>query len=743
VLHGSGDPHPTSHALTLGDLAADRDAERFVGRGRLLAEVRAAISDSTVGAGSLGGARVLFLHGPGGVGKSAVLRAMARHAVSSGIAVVTLDARDLVRTARSPTAGATGRSTGHPAGGPQPDPPSGGPTPNPDDPIARPIPVDRFTDWIGPVPGSALVTIDCLESIGPDQHGLTDAICRAVPASAFVVVASRQRPDRHWTSAMLEHLVIERLLDPLDHGDAVEMARRFGIDDDQVDAIVDRSAGYPLMIATAADLASPHHPRSVAQNRGVLRGSAQQNGGGTAFAAATPLSEVDHAIDDPLAATIIERLGGDELGTVDPAVLEVAAIAAAVDPRLFAAALPGRRTRDAMTELRATTLVDSVGNRLTLHPLLRDALRSRLLAVDPDRYRGLVLRIAAHLRSRALTDDVRLVLEMADLVEDADVRLGWAPSRTHVADRLRPGDTPTIRRAVRDSPWGPRMDRWLRDDPGSVLVVRDRITGEAVTSAVVNRSDRLPEWAEEDEDLGPMIAHARRLGRLDRSSFLHKVVVLCEQPPDDATMAEIIRVGNSGMVSRGLAGSVRYGYATDVVRRAVDGTAALGYQRVAELDRTDGAHTAFTLVTDFGPDGIAGTMDALIRSEQGDVELGPDGGEHGGGGGTDLAIALRSFHDDAALAALAIADLCPDAAEVGVPGRAAFVRDRVRAAVDAAFAGDTDDDVILRRAVERTYLDPDGGHARARQELHMSRSSYFRHLARARDRVAQHNPPGR
>ena len=39
--------------------------------------------------------------------------------------------------------------------------------------------------------------------------------------------------------------------------------------------------------------------------------------------------------------------------------------------------------------------------------------------------------------------------------------------------------------------------------------------------------------------------------------------------------------------------------------------------------------------------------------------------------------------------------------------------------------------------VDPNYLDLDGGHAVARQELFMSRSSFYRHLQKARDRLVE------
>jgi hypothetical protein len=63
-------------------------------------------------------------------------------------------------------------------------------------------------------------------------------------------------------------------------------------------------------------------------------------------------------------------------------------------------------------------------------------------------------------------------------------------------------------------------------------------------------------------------------------------------------------------------------------------------------------------------------------------------------------------------------------------------------ALDAAF-GPSPADTILRAALEHTYLDADGGPVRAMARLHVSRSTLYRHLKRARARLAATPPPGR
>src|SRR5260370_41339815 len=73
---------------TLGTRLASRDAARFVGRERELAVLEPLLeADPPVS--------IVLLHGPGGVGKSALMREFARRSAARGRMGLLIDARDL------------------------------------------------------------------------------------------------------------------------------------------------------------------------------------------------------------------------------------------------------------------------------------------------------------------------------------------------------------------------------------------------------------------------------------------------------------------------------------------------------------------------------------------------------------------------------------------------------------------------------------------------------------------------
>jgi putative protein kinase ArgK-like GTPase of G3E family len=74
---------------TLAARLEDRDRGRFTGRGAEIAFLDQCLdSDDSP-------ASVVHICGPGGIGKSALLREAARHARDRGISVVSIDGREL------------------------------------------------------------------------------------------------------------------------------------------------------------------------------------------------------------------------------------------------------------------------------------------------------------------------------------------------------------------------------------------------------------------------------------------------------------------------------------------------------------------------------------------------------------------------------------------------------------------------------------------------------------------------
>ncbi len=630
---------------TLRDELERRDAAGFVGR----AAERAWAARSWREAGA---PRVLLVHGAGGVGKSALLRAIGRDAADDGRFVVALDGR------------AVGSS------------------------------LDGLERALGTAARPAtVVLVDEADELAVPGRSRRDLVLGLLRDDAVIVVAGRRRPGREWFDDGAEHIVSACALDPLPDDDCRALLAHRGIDDpDVVAELVAWSGGYPLALAVA----SPHGPRSA------------------------PARPSDA---DDVGARLVEHLAGHALDDVDPLVLEVAALARAVDAQMLAAVLPGRPTRRGLRDLRAAAVTEQVGSRVALHDLVRRAVRARP-GVGAERRGDLVTRIADHLATR-IADEPELVIDLAELVEDRSLRaVVMGASATHVADRVRPDDLATALTTWQGTGtrWGARLARWCADAPAHVTCVRTD-AGHLVGIGVAGGVDRVPEWSLDQPELGPVAGHTDIRPVAADALFLHDMHVAAA--PGEPAYDEIRRVLLGAV-------AIRHG----VTRRHMCFTsdepmepecaARFGFVEVPELRRCDGERTLRTWIADMGPDGVVGRLRHAITAERG-LPVAPAVANTRDA--LALITAVKGFRDDAQLAAsvLAIGTTTAD--------RAAHVRRLVLDAIDVAF-GTSERDRFLRRVLEVTYTEADGGWARAMSELHVSRATLFRHLKRARERLA-------
>lgn len=218
----------TNHPLmpeTLADHLAALDRDRFRGRGTELAR----LDDVLAGAG---GHRVVFLHGPGGIGKSTLLREAGRRASARGFAVRVIDGRDIVPVPGDIEAAVGDLDTGSPP----------------------------------------LLVFDSYERMAGADGWLRRTLVPALPAETVVLVAGRRPPAPEWFRDGWERIVLEIELGPLPEDEARAMLRAQGIADRDADDLVAWARGWPLALSLGAEAASAG-PVDLDRHPDVLRGA--------------------------------------------------------------------------------------------------------------------------------------------------------------------------------------------------------------------------------------------------------------------------------------------------------------------------------------------------------------------------------------------------------------------------------------------------------------------------------------
>jgi len=203
---GSTGPQYIQWMATLRSRIAGRDRELFVARTDELAYFESVLSGEVA-------ARVVHVSGIGGIGKSALLREVARRAQERGFETVWIDGRDL-----------------------------------------SPFPVDVDAALRSITEASpALVVFDSYELIASLDSHLRDNVIPELPESTVVVFASRQQPSRGWYEQGWDTIVHSIELGGLAPGDADQLVRGHGADPGDVGEIVRRSLGSPLALVVGAE----------------------------------------------------------------------------------------------------------------------------------------------------------------------------------------------------------------------------------------------------------------------------------------------------------------------------------------------------------------------------------------------------------------------------------------------------------------------------------------------------------
>ena len=678
---GPGDDVPPgARPETFADLLDRGRAGRFVGREHECEVFRRVVAREDE-------ARLLWVHGPGGVGKTTLLGAFLRISHHAGLAAARVDLRSI------------------------------DPTP---DAFAGELAARTGADD----PGPSVVMVDTFERAGALETWMREKWLPALPAgSTTVVLAGREPPSSPWRDAGWHGLLRELRLRNFTPAEAERYLAAAGVAADRHPEVAQVTHGHPLALSLAAEL------------------SREDGGWGT--------GGLDRAPD--IVAHLVQRLVEAVPSPLHRRALEVCAHAWVTGEDLLRDVLAVDDAHELVGWLRGLSIIEEGPYGLYPHDLARDVVDADLRWRDPSGYAELhrrVQRVSIDRAGRLTgTDQQRAISTVVHSHRrNAATSSFWRYDElgSVYADVLRAGDADRLEAMINRHHGRPQADLvryWLERQPHAFRVVRG--TGpEALGFAALLRLD-LVEQADLERDpaveaVWRAIEQRRPLRPGEHATLMRWMVdeEHNQAPSRTLNLGPVLTIQNL-IRDPAIAWDVLCWIDTgdlDPLMEFID------YRRLPEADHRLGDLAYATFARDFRGSDLADWLDLLAGRELGEPPTTGQVSEN------LLALSFPEFADSVRAA---LKDLSrPDRLSSNPLCKSRLVRGgdeqpepttRLRAVIEECVA---EFDAHPReapygRALHRTYLRPAPTQEAAAEVLGLPFSTYRRHLTRGVERLVE------
>ncbi|NBC15917.1 MAG: AAA family ATPase [Bacteroidetes bacterium] len=650
---------------------------------------------------------VLHVFGPGGVGKTSLLRAFRRQCAQAGVAAYYLDARDVEPTAASFRAALRDVCE----------------VPDGEDVLSALA--DRA--------GRHVLFVDTWEAVSALDRWLREQFLPDLPDTVLVVLAGRDAPAQAWRADPGWQDLVEVLpLRNLDADAGRTFLQRRGIAEEQHDRVLTFTHGHPLATSLVADLMGqqPDQDFQPEQAPDVIK-------------------------------TLLEDFVQNVPGPAHRAALEACALVRFTTETLLQDLLELPDAHDLFEWLRGLSFIDAGMRGLFPHDLAREVLAADVQWRNPEWYAELQRRARKHYTSRLkeahgvgdriILSDYTFLLRDNPLVRPlvSRLRTQWSEAGEVLPGEARPEDREALAAMVRRHE-GPEsaewFEHWFERQPDGITVYRDAEDVPQGFMATVTLDEADPDARAADPATRRAWAHLERQAPLrpGEHAALFRFWMAREAYQDVSPVQSLIFVRR-----------VRYyldtpGLAyTFLPCRDADLWGAIftyaGMDRVEAADFEVGEHTYAVFGHDWRVLPPAAWLDLL--AERGSMMQTRSRPEPS----ASVLVLSRSGFAEAVREALneytrpdRLTDnpLLRSRLVVEQVGREADTADRVTAlrtligeAVDA-LDGDPRD-AKYHRALVRTYIKPAPTQERAAEQLDLPYSTFRRHLKRGRERVVE------